>query len=171
MRLRFRRERGVRPVRDRSRGSAGPTGLACPHRRRPHSDRRWPLPPSEEARWRRWIELYNRLRLPEKTYRGELYDIGFDRPEAHVVEDAGTLYYAFYAEQWRGPIELRGLGESRYAVTDYYNGRTLGEASRTAPRLEVAFDDFLRVTIAAVQSDTMLTGSALAAVCSQSGSM
>jgi alpha-galactosidase len=81
--------------------------------------------------------------LPEKAYRGELYDIGFDRPEAHVVEDRGTLYYAFYAEHWRGPVELRGLDGARYAVTDYYHGRTLGEVTRAAPRLDVEFEDFL----------------------------
>ena len=33
------------------------------------------------------------------TYRGELYDIGFDKPETHVVEKSGRLYYAFYAPQ------------------------------------------------------------------------
>lgn len=109
----------------------------------PGPDPKIALTPEKEGRWRRWIELYNQLRLPEKRYRGELYDIGFDRPEAHVVEDDGTLYYAFYAERWRGPIELRGLGEARYTVTDYYNERALGEATRAAPRLDVEFDDFL----------------------------
>jgi len=109
----------------------------------PGPDAKLALTPEKEARWRRWIELYNRLRLPEKTYRGELYDIGFDRPEVHVVEHDGALYYAFYAKHWRGPVELRGLGGGRYALTDYYHGRVLGEATRAAPRLDVEFDDFL----------------------------
>ena len=81
--------------------------------------------------------------LSRGEYLGDLYDIGFDRPEAHVVEDHGTLYYAFYARHWRGPIELRGLVDGRYAVTDYYDGRALGEATRAVPRLDVEFENFL----------------------------
>src|SRR5262249_34391091 len=73
------------------------------------------LTPAREALWRRWITLYNEKRLPEGQYRGELYDIGFDRPETHVVAKDGRLYYAFYADRWHGPVELRGLGAGRYA--------------------------------------------------------
>ena len=81
-----------------------------------------------------WITLYNEKRLPEGQYRGELYDIGFDRPEAHVVAKDGRLYYAFYADRWHGPVELRGLGGGRYSVTDYWNDRTLGVVSASARR-------------------------------------
>ena len=73
------------------------------------------LTPAKETEWRRWIALYKEKRLPEGGYRGELYDIAFDRPEAHVVEKDGQLYYAFYADRWDGPIELRGLGRGRYS--------------------------------------------------------
>ena len=68
------------------------------------------LTPAKETEWRRWIALYKEKRLPEGGYRGELYDIAFDRPEAHVVEKDGQLYYAFYADRWDGPIELRAWG-------------------------------------------------------------
>ena len=57
------------------------------------------LTPEREALWRKWIALYNERGLPRGTYRGELYDIGFDKPETHVVEKDGRLYYAFYAPQ------------------------------------------------------------------------
>src|ERR1041384_358531 len=43
------------------------------------------LTEQKEETWRRWIALYNEKRLPEGHYRGELYDIGFDKPEAHAV--------------------------------------------------------------------------------------
>ena len=82
-------------------------------------------------------------RLAEGRYRGELYDIGFDRPEAHVVSKGGRHYYAFYAERWDGEIELRGLGPGRYTVTDYWSGRTIGTASKAESRLQVAFERFL----------------------------
>jgi alpha-galactosidase len=41
--------------------------------------------------------------LPRGTYRGEPYDIGFDKPETHVVEKSGRLYYAFYSRSFSGP--------------------------------------------------------------------
>lgn len=103
------------------------------------------LTPEREALWRKWIALYNSKQLPTGTYRGELYDIGFDKPEAHVVEKAGRLYYAFYAERWDGPIELRGLGPGQWRLTDYFNDRSLGHASAVQPHLNAAFERFLLV--------------------------
>ena len=105
-----------------------------------HSDDGKPvrLTPEKEAVWRKWIKLYNDRMLPVGRYRGELYDMGFDKPEAHVVEKGGRLYYAFYADSWKGVIELRGL-DGRYAVRDYVNDRDLGIVSAAKPHLDVAF--------------------------------
>ena len=100
------------------------------------------LTPEKEALWRKWITLYNETMLPLGTYRGELYDIGFDKPEGHAVEKDGRLYYAFYADHWRGPVELRGL-KGTHRVRDYVNDRDLGQVSETAPRLDVSFERFL----------------------------
>jgi alpha-galactosidase len=101
------------------------------------------LTPAKEAIWRKWIALYNERELPLGTYRGELYDIGFDKPETHVVEKGGRLYYAFYARDFSGPVPLRGLTSGRYRVRDYYNGRELGEVSGKQSTLQVAFSQFL----------------------------
>ena len=101
------------------------------------------LTPAREAEWRKWIALYNEKRLPEGRYRGELYDIGFDKPEAHAIAKDGRCYYAFYADRWDGPVELRGLGAGRYTVADSFTGRTIGVASAMANRLSVAFERFL----------------------------
>jgi alpha-galactosidase len=101
------------------------------------------LTAQKEAQWRRWIALYNEKRLPEGRYMGALYDIGFDQPEAHVITKDGRCYYAFYAHRWDGPVELRGLGEGRYTVADYWTDRTIGSASATANRLSVSFERFL----------------------------
>jgi alpha-galactosidase len=101
------------------------------------------LTPEREVLWRKWIALYNEHRLPEGTYRGELYDIGFDRPETHVVEKSGRLYYAFYGRNWRGPVTLRGLASGRHRVRDYFSGHDLGEIAAPNPSLPVAFDRFL----------------------------
>jgi alpha-galactosidase len=101
------------------------------------------LTPPKEALWRKWITLYNERQLPEGRYRGELYDIGFDRPETHVVEKSGRLYYAFYAKQFTGPVALRGLSAARYRIRDYFHGTQLGEVSAAHNTVAVNFEDFL----------------------------
>jgi alpha-galactosidase len=101
------------------------------------------LTPEKEALWRKWITLYNERRLPLGTYRGELYDIGFDKPETHVVEKEGSYYYAFYAKQFNGNVPLRGLTAARYRVRDYFNGRELGEVTPTSNILTIQCPGFL----------------------------
>ncbi len=96
------------------------------------------LTPEKEAVWRKWIKIYGDKMLPLGRYRGELYDMGFDKPEAHAIEKDGRLYYAFYAKEWNGPIELRGL-KGPCTVHDYVEGRDLGAVSPAAPRITVSF--------------------------------
>ncbi|MCL4854220.1 MAG: alpha-galactosidase, partial [Bryobacteraceae bacterium] len=84
------------------------------------------LTEAKEPVWKKWISIYNDKRLSQGEYRGELYDIGFYRPEAHAIRKAGRMYYAFYAPQYEGRVELRGLERRTYAVTDYENGKALG---------------------------------------------
>jgi alpha-galactosidase len=103
------------------------------------------LTPEKEAVWRKWIALYRDKMLPTGRYRGELYDIGFDRPEGHAVEKDGKLYYAFYAPRWQGPIELRGLGAGPYRVRDYVNNRELGTVRGANKTITTAFEHFLLV--------------------------
>lgn len=101
------------------------------------------LTPEKEQLWRKWIALYNERQLPRGIYRGELYDIGFDKPETHVVEKSGRLYYAFYARNFSGAVTLRGLKAGRYRVHDYFADRPMGEVAATHNNLHVAFDRFL----------------------------
>jgi alpha-galactosidase len=101
------------------------------------------LTPAKETIWRKWIALYNELQLPLGSYRGELYDIGFDKPETHVIEKDGRFYYAFYGREFSGPVPLRGLKGARYRVRDYYNDRDLGEVSGSGGTLRVSFNDFM----------------------------
>jgi alpha-galactosidase len=101
------------------------------------------LTPERELTWRKWIALYKEKMLPLGVYRGELYDIGFDKPEAHVIERSGRLYYAFYADAWHGDIVLRGLGSGPYRIRDYYSDRDLGTISSDRNRLKVTFNRFL----------------------------
>ena len=98
-----------------------------------------------EVLWRKWVDLYREHMLPKGEYRGELYDIGFDRPEAHAIASRGAMYYTFYADRWDGPVQLRGLGPGRWRVRDLFNGTELGVAAAGDDILQVAFERFLFV--------------------------
>jgi melibiase-like protein len=100
------------------------------------------LTPEKEALWRTWIGLYRQHMLSTGDYRGELYDIGFDKPEAHVVAKGGDLHYAFYATHWDGTVELRGLGDSRYRLTDPFHGVSLGTVDAGHNTVRLTFDRF-----------------------------
>ncbi|GJI92323.1 glycoside hydrolase family 36 protein [Duganella hordei] len=101
--------------------------------------RNFVLTPAKEAAWRKWIAIYNDKMLSKGIYRGELYDIGFDKPEAHVIEAGGTLYFAFFATHWSGQLDIRGLSEGSYALRDYVNDVALGQVSAAKNRIVVSF--------------------------------
>ena len=101
------------------------------------------LTPAKEPIWRKWIALYNEKQLPLGTYRGELYDIGFDKPETHVIEKAGRFYYAFYGRNFSGPVPLRGLKAGRYHKHNNNNNHKHNKKTTKNNQLQVAFNDFL----------------------------
>jgi alpha-galactosidase len=105
-----------------------------------------PLPPGgyvlnaeKEALWRKWVGLYKQHMLPKGEYLGALYDIGFDKPEAHAISKDGSMYYSFYAADWNGPVQLRGLGQGRYRVRDLFNEADVGEVDAGSNTLELTF--------------------------------
>ena len=101
------------------------------------------LTPEKEAVWRKWVDLYREHMLPQGEYLGALYDIGFDRPEAHAIRKDGAMYYSFYADDWSGPLQLRGLGEGRWRVRDLYNGAELGIVDARDATVQAGFRRFL----------------------------
>jgi alpha-galactosidase len=109
----------------------------------PHPEKGFVLDARKEAEWSKWVRIYNTKMLPKGHYRGELYDIGFDRPETHAVEKDGRMHYAFYAPSWKGKVELRGLKKGRYRIRDYVNGTDLGIVSGPSASLDLAFDGHL----------------------------
>jgi alpha-galactosidase len=100
------------------------------------------LNPEKEALWRKWLGLYKQHMLPKGEYLGALYDIGFDKPEAHAIRKDGAMYYSFYATDWNGPVQLRGLGAGRYRVRDLFNEVDLGEVDAGSNALKLAFKRF-----------------------------
>ncbi len=99
------------------------------------------LTPDKEALYKKWVGIYNDRMLSTGDYLN-LYDIVYDKPEAHVISNDGKIYYAFYADRWDGaPIELRGLEKRPYTVREYTSdeGRTY-EIDGANPVITPVFD-------------------------------
>ena len=105
--------------------------------------KRGDLTPAREKNFEKWLRIYKEKMLSRGEYAGTLYDIGFDKPETHVVRKQGSLYYAFFAPEWSGKITLRGLAGRAYRVTDYVDGKDLGTVRGPAATLDVQFEKHL----------------------------
>jgi alpha-galactosidase len=109
------------------------------------NDAKLMLTPTKEQVWAKWVRIYRDNMVSKGTYLGELYDIGFDKPETHAVKKGDAMYYAFYAPEWNGKTVLRGLQNGTYAVTDYVNGKELGKVQGPEAEIEVSFSHSLLV--------------------------
>ena len=105
------------------------------------------LTPEKEAEWAKWIKIYNDKMLSLGTYRGDLYDIGYDRPETHAVQKGTAMYYAFYAPSYTGVVVLKGLEKKSYKVMDYVNNKSLGTVKGPQAELKVSFTKHLLIEV------------------------
>ncbi|MGB7332089.1 MAG: glycoside hydrolase family 36 protein [Terriglobales bacterium] len=105
------------------------------------------LTPEREKEFEKWLRIYHEKMLSKGEYLGQLYDIGFDKPEAHAIRKGQTMYYAFFAKQWKGPIELRGLEDRNYSVVDYVTGKSFGTVPGHRAHLSVEFDGDLLLEV------------------------
>ncbi|MFZ0453778.1 MAG: glycoside hydrolase family 36 protein [Ignavibacteriaceae bacterium] len=104
----------------------------------------------KEKEWAKWVKIYDDKMLSKGIYLGELYDIGFDKPETHAISKNGKMFYAFYAPEWDGKVELRGLENKTYKVKDYVNNTELGEVTGPLSSLPVKFEHSLLIECAPV---------------------
>jgi alpha-galactosidase len=104
---------------------------------------RFDLTPEHAESFQKWLELYQEKGLSRGQYLGTLYDIGFDRPEAHVIRKDTKMYYAFFAGQWKGNVELRGLDDRSYHVVDYVDGTDFGIVRGPVAHLAADFSKHL----------------------------
>ena len=105
--------------------------------------RRGDLTAEREMHWSKWLTLYKQKMLSRGEYLGELYDIGFDAPETHAIRKGTKMYYSFYAPEWKGTVELRGLLTRRYRVVDYENDRYLGTVQGPVAKLDIGVSHHL----------------------------
>lgn len=80
-----------------------------------------------------------------------MYDIGYDRPEGHLIEKDGNLYFAFYQDGDFSSATLKCLQpDTKYHVMDYYNHSDLGTVSSDEGGeaiLNGDFKDFLLIKL------------------------
>lgn len=104
------------------------------------------LTPAKEKTWKKWTAIYNREMPSEGTFL-DLYNYGYDFPEAYAIRKGAIMYYAFYAPDshaaWEGELELRGLDPGQYQITDYENEKDLGTVDASTPRLKAQFRQHL----------------------------
>ena len=104
---------------------------------------RFDLTPEHEKSFQKWLALYQEKGLSRGQYLGSLYDIGFDLPETHVIRKNQKMYYAFFAGQWAGNLELRGLDDRAYHVVDYVDGKDFGIIRGPVAHLSADFSKHL----------------------------
>ena len=114
----------------------------------PHASESFLLTIEKEIIWKKWFSLYNEKMLSKEKYLGSLYDIGYDKPETHVIQKENTMYYSFYAKNWDGKIELRGLDKNiSYMVKDYFNNKYFGEITGNKLFVKTSFKNFLLLEV------------------------
>lgn len=105
----------------------------------------------KEVVWKKWLQIYSQNMLSQGEYLGNLYDIGFDKPETHCIRKGDNVYFSFFAKHWNGAVQFRGLSNKTYEITDYVKGRRIGSIRGPAATLPVSFDKYLLVEAKAVK--------------------
>jgi alpha-galactosidase len=102
------------------------------------------LTPDKEKKWKHWFGLYNSLMLSKGSYQGDLYDIGYDKPETHMIKKDNAFYYAFYADEWNGNVVFKGLNvEKKYTIYDYDRDKEIGMVTGKNPMQKINFKQYI----------------------------
>ena len=101
------------------------------------------LTPERKVNLKKWFGIYREYKLSKGEYLN-LYDIAYDKPETHVVKKDNIFYYAFYAPEWDGEVEFRGLDDRDYTIIDYVNNKELGKIKGSG-KLKLQFKEYLLV--------------------------
>ena len=98
----------------------------------------WDLPVEKQSIWKQWFKLYQEHQPSTGEYLN-CYDLAFDTPESHVIRKSRRFYFSFFASEFKGQIELRGLEEKKYHIFDWVTEKDHGVISADDPRLTVEF--------------------------------
>ncbi|BBJ28189.1 alpha-galactosidase [Athalassotoga saccharophila] len=105
----------------------------------------YPLTKQREKNIKKWIDIYNKLRLSEGEYLN-LYDMVFDHPETHVVRKGKRLYYSIFASKFSGQLELRGLKKSKeYEIFNCENDYKIATLKKGERFVNLDFKDHILI--------------------------
>jgi alpha-galactosidase len=105
----------------------------------------YPLTDRKEKHIKKWIDIYNRLRLAEGKYLN-LYDMIFDRPETHVVKKGKRLYYSIFSDKFSGEFELRGLNKTKeYEIFNCENDEKIATIKKYEKFINLNFEDHILI--------------------------
>lgn len=122
----------------------GPGGVIGTKFTWPNGPQNMQLTGEREKHWGKWVKLYNEKTLSKGNYLN-LYDIVYDKPESHIIQKGENFYYSFYAKEWQGAIELRGLEAKKYKVYDYVNQIELGTVTGPVGNINPTFKEHLLI--------------------------
>jgi alpha-galactosidase len=102
-----------------------------------------------------WTAIYNQRRLAEGEYLN-LYDVGWENPEGHVIRKGQSLYYAFFTRVpgggFNGKIALRGISSAHFRVVDYVHNHVFGKVTGPEANVSVSFRDSLLLLVEPVST-------------------
>lgn len=97
------------------------------------------LVPEKEALYKKWLKIYRDKMLSKGDYLGGLYTFGYDTPECHAIKKDGRMYYAFFADDFDGEVELRGLSSAAHTVFDYVNDKEITNLAPDEKKIKIKF--------------------------------
>jgi alpha-galactosidase len=100
------------------------------------------LSSQDKQYWKKWLKIYDEERISQGEYLN-LYDIAYDKPEAHVIRKRDELFYAFFASFWNERIQLRGLDSRPYELYDLDTGQKIATVTGPVDDIEKDFREYL----------------------------
>ena len=91
--------------------------------------------------------------LPKGEYLGALYDIGFDKPEAHAISKDGAMYYASMRTTGTAACSCAGSPKAAIAYAICSTNSTWARWTRTATGLELSFKRFVLLQAAPLKAN------------------
>jgi len=118
----------------------------------PNASESFLLTSEKEQLIKKWMKIWKEHNLVHGEYLN-LYTWGYDYPEAHVIRQNDALYYAFYADEFEGEIELRGLDKNLHYIAEEYTADEPKsyEIDGANPRLSVSFTRNMLLKVSSIR--------------------
>ena len=102
---------------------------------------------SRFAYYRKWLRISGNENMSDGDYLN-LYDIGFDRPETHLIRKGETYYYSLFSDKhFHGIVRLRGLPRGRYRALDLVTGNAVPFVHPDSRFLDLDFDRYAIIKV------------------------